>query len=620
VCGLCGFLGSPQPDLLHRMLGTLEHRGPDDVGIFVTSNASLGARRLAIIDVHRGRQPALSEDERVAAVLNGEIYNYRDLRTLLERRGHSFRSSSDTEVLPHLYEEFGTELTALLRGMFAIAIWDDRERRLLLARDRAGEKPLFYADTNEGLVFASELKAVLAHPEVDRELDPESLALYLQLQYVPGPATMIASVRKLPPGNRLVAEGGLVRVNRYWDVVPSEPSHFRSPRGAAEELRELLEDAVSSQVHADRPVGALLSGGLDSAGIVSLMARVAAEPPRTFTVGFEDDAFDERAPARKIANSIGTRHTELVIEPPSFDDLERLAWYLDEPVGDQAALPTYLIAQVASEHVTVVLTGEGSDELFGGYPRYRWFHLADRLDILPAPMRESLRTVGALLGRGRDIDLLLRPRKTLERHVAWTHVFDAAGIDNLLAPDLGHATSVRAADRFRAVLGVWGDRPPLEQAMYLDLKTWLVDNILTKADRMSMAWSIEARAPYLDHRVVEFATSLPPSARVHGLETKPLLREALAPIVPSSALRSTKTAFRVPVERWLGGQLAEPLRELLLSRDAETRQLLQPDKVAHLLSETGREAGQRIWTLAILELWLRQVVRAPLQAPATVRA
>jgi asparagine synthase (glutamine-hydrolysing) len=523
-------------------------------------------------------------------------------------------------VLPHLYEEFGKELTALLRGMFAIAIWDDRRRRLLLARDRAGEKPLYYAGTREGFAFGSELKAVLAHPGIDRELDPEAVALYLQLQYVPGPSTMVASVRKLLPGHRLVSEGRKFAVERYWDVVPSEPSYFRSPEGAAEELRGLLESSVRSQIHADRPVGALLSGGLDSAGIVSLMAREMDEPPHTFTVAFEDVAFDERVHARRLANSVGARHTELVVRPPSFEDLERLVWHLDEPVGDQAALPTYLIARVASEHVTVVLTGEGGDELFGGYPRYNWFRVADWLEIVPARWREVLLAVSQRLGGGRETDLLLRPRSSLERHVAWTRVFGAAEVDRLLVPDLVRGPAVRAEDRFRTFLDGWDRRSPLEQAMYLDLKTWLVDDILTKADRMSMAWSIEARAPYLDHRVIEFATSLPPTARVRGLETKPLLRRALAPVVPPSSLRRPKTAFRVPVEQWLGSQLAEPLHQILLASDSKIGEILRPGVAAGVLREEGREGGRRIWALAVLELWLRQIAGIRRYAPTAVRA
>jgi asparagine synthase (glutamine-hydrolysing) len=611
VCGLSGFLGRPQPELLESMLKNLEHRGPDDLGTFVSAEASLGARRLAIIDVADGHQPALSEDRRVAAVLNGEIYNYRELRALLDRRGHVFRSASDTEVLPHLYEEFGVAMTALLRGMFAIAIWDAQRRRLVLARDRAGEKPLYYAETSDGVVFASELKAVLIHPAVDRELDPAALALYLQLQYVPGPETLVASVRKLPPGHLAVAEDGQVHVERYWDVLPSEPAQCKSRSGAASELRALLEAAVRLQVHAERPVGALLSGGIDSAGIACLMARVGNEPPRTFTVGFEDEAIDERPAARLVADAIGSRHTELVAGPPSFEDLGRVVWHLDEPVADQAALPTYLISRVASEHVTVVLTGEGSDELFGGYPRYTGFRLAQQLSILPGDIRRSLRTIARSLVGERYANLLLEPQDALDRHTAWTCVFGPGELVGLLQADLYEGARIRAADRFRELIDGWGDRTSLEQAMYLDLKTWLVDDILTKADRMSMAWSLEARAPYLDHRVIEFATSLPPAERVHGLRTKPLLRQALASVVPPQTLLRPKKPFAVPVARWLSTGLAADVRELLLSGDARTRGFLQPTAIEQALAGEGREAGRRVWTLAILELWLRQFMQNP---------
>jgi asparagine synthase (glutamine-hydrolysing) len=602
------------------MLRTLEHRGPDDAGTFVSPDASIGARRLAIVDVAGGHQPAMSEDGRVAVVLNGEIYNYRELRGLLERRGHEFRSASDTEVLPHLYEEFGVSIPALLRGMFAIAIWDERRRRLILVRDRAGEKPLYYADTPDGLVFASEIKALLIHPAVGLDLDPEALALYLQLQYVPGPDTLVAAVRKLAPGHIAIVEDRQINVERYWDIVPSEPSQFKSRSGAARELRALLETAVRSQVHAERPVGALLSGGIDSAGIASLMALVGKEPPRTFTVGFEDEALDERQAARLVANAIGSRHTELIIEPPSFEDLERLVWHLDEPVADQAALPTYQISRVASEHVTVVLTGEGSDELFGGYPRYRWFRFAQQLSPLPADLRASLRTIAAPLIGERYADLLLRHQDALERHTAWTCIFPPDELGEVLHRDLYEEARVRAAARFRELLEGWDDRTPLEQAMYLDLKTWLVDDILTKADRMSMAWSIEARAPYLDHRIIDFATSLPPAARVHGLRTKPLLREALASIVPPSTLFRPKKPFAVPVARWLSADLVNDVTELLLSSDAKSRDFLQPAAIERTLAGKGRDAARRIWTLAILELWLRQFMRGPLPSSAAVRS
>jgi asparagine synthase (glutamine-hydrolysing) len=362
------------------------HRGPDEEGRYVdsSSGAALGARRLSIIDVEGGHQPLSNEDGTVWGVLNGEIYNHHELRAALARRGHRFRSSVDTEVLPHLYEEYGPEFAPLLRGMFAVAIWDECRRRLVLARDRAGEKPLLYAEVPSGFVFASELKALLTHPEVRRELNPRAVRHYFTLQYVPGPETILHGIEKLPPGHRAVVENGTLRINRYWDVVGSTPEHALSREAAISELRALLEDAVAAQMRADVPIGALLSGGIDSAGIVALMEKASqGENVRTFTVGFRDPSFDERGPAALVARHCGTSHQELLVEPPLFSQVEDLVWHMDEPVADQAALPTFLIAGVASEHVKVVLTGEGSDELFAGYPRYRWFMFAEALRRVP---------------------------------------------------------------------------------------------------------------------------------------------------------------------------------------------------------------------------------------------
>lgn len=613
MCGICGFTGPAKPSLVSAMLGQLHHRGPDDEGLFATPGCTLGIRRLAIIDVAGGHQPVLNEDERVGAVLNGEIYNYRELRKVLERRGHRFRSASDAEVLPHLYEEYGAGLFSLLRGMFAIAIWDDRSERLLLARDRAGEKPLLYARTGAGVVFASELKALLAHPDISGELNPRAVRLYLALQYVPGPDTILRDVAKLPAGHMLIVERGDVRVEQYWDAPPSTEAHFRSWQGAVEELRALLEDAVSAQLHADVPVGALLSGGVDSAGIVGLMARKGRdEPPRTFTVGFSDIGDDERPRAREIARALGTNHTELTVEPPTFSDLTRFVWHLDEPIGDQAALPTYLIARVASEHVKVVLTGEGADELFGGYPRYRWLALAARLESLPRPVRAGsatiARQIAALVGLKRETDLLLTPRSTVERQLAWINVFTDREIDHLLEPGFGGFASNEAASQMSRVLESHGPGSAVDLVMYLDLKTWLVDDILTKADRMSMSASIEARAPYLDQHVIEFATSLPAEVRLKGPRTKALLRAALADILPETVLARGKRAFRVPVHSWLAANSLPAVHEALLSTDAMTRAFLRPGALPQLLRRNDRVAAQQIWSLAILELWMRGLI------------
>jgi asparagine synthase (glutamine-hydrolysing) len=612
MCGICGLVGSARERELGPMLELMEHRGPDDLGTFVSPHASIGARRLAIVDVPGGHQPALSEDGQIAAVLNGEIYNHVELRAALERRGHRLGSRSDTEVLPHLYEEYGPSLTSLLEGMFALAIWDERARRLVLARDRAGEKPLLYARTPSGLVFASELRALLAHPDVAHDIHPEALRLYLVLQYVPGPKTIVRGVSKLPPGHRLVAERGTDRVERYWDVAPSSPAHYRSRPGAVRELRSLLENAVASQMRADVPLGALLSGGIDSAGIVALMSQVCeGEQPRTFTVGFEDARVDARPAARVVAEHCRTRHTELVVGPPSFEQLAEMVLRLDEPVGDQAALPTFLIAKLASEHVTVVLTGEGSDELFGGYPRYGWFRLAERMTRTPGTVARAVhklaRAAALTAPQDRYVDLLLAPRSALARHVAWTRVFSEQEIDDLLLAPYRGAAGAEAVAHLEGVVAPWSDRPPLEQAMYLDLKTWLVDDILTKADRMSMAASIEARAPYLDRRVMELATSLPPEARLRGRPTKALLRAALSDLLPQEALGRRKQAFAVPVAGWLVERLGQPLRELLLASDAATAEVLDRAAVTRLLSSTGPRAARQLWSLGVLELWSRQL-------------
>lgn len=608
MCGICGFTGPPRPLLLNRMLDMLEHRGPDDTGSFVSDEMTLGARRLAIIDVAGGHQPVTNEDGTIVAALNGEIYNTAELRALLARRGHRFRSAVDTELIPHLYEEFGQCFVGLVRGMFAIALWDERERRLVLARDRAGEKPLLYARTPHGLTFASELKALLLDPGVPRELDHAALRMYLTLQYVPGGGTMVAGVERLPAGHLLVEENGGHRIERYWDLVPGTEAHARSRAGVVRELRERLEDAVAAQMHADVPVGALLSGGVDSGGIVALMQHVSGATPRTFTVGFEHARADEREPAQTLSRALGTEHTELVVGPPTLAELERFAWHLDEPVADQAAFPTYLIAQVASEHVKVVLTGEGGDELFGGYPRYAWFRRAERLSRLPAPLRAAAAAMASRSGRAREAALLFGSRSTLERHVAWTHIFDREDVGRLLEPTVEGDGFAETTAFFSRLLEGWRARPSVEQMMYLDFKTWLPDDILTKADRMTMAASIEARAPYLDQRVIEFAGSLPATERLKGRETKALLRAALADLLPESTLTRPKASFRAPVEQWLGERLRGTFGELLLDPAAATAPFLRRTEIERLVEADGQApGGRRLWSLVVLELWLKGV-------------
>lgn len=615
MCGIAGVFGAVDELALMPMLAAMRHRGPDDEGVLALDDATLGARRLAIIDPAGGHQPVRDEDGRVGAALNGEIYNHAALRRDLEARGHRLRSRCDTEVLPHLYEDLGDGMLALLRGMFAIAVWDGRRRRGLLARDRMGEKPLFYARVGETLVFASELRALLRHARVPAQLDEDAVRLYLTLGYVPGPQTIVRGVRKLGPGERLVYERGRVEVERWWDLVPADPAYGVSASGAAEELRGLLVDAVRAQREADVPVGVLLSGGVDSAGIAALMAHGAdAARVRTFTVGFDDDDFDERGPARAVARVLGTDHTEIEVASPDLDGLLDVFASLDEPIADQAALPTYLIAREARRHVTVVLTGEGSDELFGGYPRYRWTAAANGAARIPAPLRAAMRGTirGVAPARARHADLLLHPGPPLARRLGWVGILAPAQVDRLTG---SHGTAALTLGRLAEIGARYGAQG-VEADMLLDARTWLVEDVLTKADRMTMAHSLEARAPYLDQRVVEFATALPAGLRLRGRETKPLLRAALRGLLPETVLRRPKQAFAVPVDRWLRSALHDHLSDLLLDRDAIAGTLFERRELERLMLGGDGIAGRGLWALAALEGWAGQVLGGGLRAPA----
>ncbi|MGI8731567.1 MAG: asparagine synthase (glutamine-hydrolyzing) [Solirubrobacteraceae bacterium] len=615
MCGIAGVFGEVDERALVPVLAAMRHRGPDDEGVLTLEDATLGARRLAIIDPEGGHQPVRDEQGRIGAVLNGEIYNHVALRRDLEARGHQLRSHCDTEVLPHLYEEFGGGMLSLLRGMFAVAVWDGRRRRGMLARDRMGEKPLFYVRVGDRLVFASELRALLRHPGVPAQLDEEAVRLYLTLGYVPGPETIVKGVRKLGPGERLVYDNGRLDVERWWDLVPADPAYGVSARGAAEELRALLVDAVRAQREADVPVGVLLSGGVDSAGIAALMSHGAeAGRVRTFTVGFADSDFDEREPARVVARALGTDHTEIEVASPDLDGLLEVFSSLDEPIADQAALPTYLIAREARRHVTVVLTGEGSDELFGGYPRYRWTAAANGAARIPAPLRAAMRGVvrAAAPGRARHADLLLHPGSPLARRLDWVGILPPAQVDRLTGCNNSAALTLgRLADIARHY-GAHG----VEADMLLDARTWLVEDVLTKADRMTMAHSLEGRAPYLDQRVVEFATALPAALRLRGREGKPLLRAALRGILPDAVLQRPKQAFRVPVDRWLQSALHDHLSDLLLDGDAVAGKLFERRELERLLVDGDGVAGRGLWALAALEGWAGQVLGGGLRAPA----
>jgi asparagine synthase (glutamine-hydrolysing) len=635
MCGICGVAGHVDGNVLRAMTDSLTHRGPDDSGFHEAPGISLGVRRLSIIDVPGGHQPLANEDGSVTVVFNGEIYNHQELRSRLEARGHRFATRTDTEVLVHLYEEYGDALVHLLQGMFAFALWDDTRRRLLLARDRLGIKPLYYTETNGTFLFASEVKALLQHPDVHATPDLLALDLYLTFRYVPGPATLFKGIKKLPPGHTLVVENGSHKVERYWELVLGDYQPGARLDETVEEFAALLEDTTRRHLISDVPVGMLLSGGLDSSAVAALMARGNHTPVTTFTVGFDlPGAHNELDEARTVARHLGTDHHELVLTPDAAALLPRLVRHLDEPIADPAVLPTYLICEFARARVPVVLTGEGGDELLGGYPRYAWFARAAQLRrLLPAWTREDVllpMTRMAPLSRRyhRAATNLLAERDDAERHLHWVAGLDPALRPELLTRDMrevlpsGTALALVAPELGTAVASA----PDLvHRLMALDIRTWLVDDVLTKMDKMSMAVSVEARVPFLDHRLVEFVAGVPLAIKLaHGPKT--LLKRAAAPLLPATTVRRRKHAFQIPLEPWLAGPLSSFVRQVLLDRRAQQRGWMdtkqiermlpvatataQPSRAMYFSGSQPRNTqpidGQSIWTLLCLELWARE--------------
>ena len=621
MCGIVGYVGAPGDEhLVRRMADRIVHRGPDGDGYFTGDSIALGARRLSIIDLAGSNQPIFNEDRTVVTVFNGEIYNYRQLRAHLEQKGHCFRTAGDTETLVHLYEEYGEAGVHLLRGMFGYAIWDAPRRKLVLVRDRVGIKPLYYTVHAGRLVFGSEIKSILAVPGIPREMDLDAFNAYLTLQYVPGPATMLKGISKLPPGHWLVWEDGNIRVEPYWDVVFDDDPPPMSEAVAVEQLRGILEESVALHRISDVEVGVLLSGGIDSTAVTLLMNR-DGQRTRSFTVGFTGaTAVSETAQARRVAQAIGTQHHELLIGPEIADLLPRLAWFQDEPVADPAAVPTYFICKLASQHLKVVLTGEGGDELLGGYPRYRWLHWSERLLAQPA-LAGVASSVGQPLSALLPANVSARVRAVLSgRSIAERQIRWVANMDDDVKSRLVHPDVVNARERNPAVqqLAEWlrraGSAQPVSQLMYADFKTWLPDNLLTKMDRMSMASSVEGRVPLLDHKVVEFAATLPYALKLTGLQTKRLLRSALKGLLDPELLKRPKTAFRVPLTDWLRGPLSTLTEDTFASTRLRARGLFTTSALDALLRDhegPGEAPSTRaIWNILWLELWCQQYLDA----------
>jgi asparagine synthase (glutamine-hydrolysing) len=624
MCGICGIHGPHDEALLARMTDVIAHRGPDDAGIYRDGVVGLGIRRLSIIDLSGGHQPIANEDGTLWIVYNGEIYNFREIRESLEAKGHRFTTKSDTEVILHAFEEYGEACVHLFRGMFAFALWDAREGILRLCRDRLGIKPLYYAQAGGAFLFGSEIKSILEHPAVVREVDPEALDLYLTFQYVPGPRTLFRGIRKLPPGHWLRWRAGSLSLSRYWDLVIEDAEPGVIEAEAVAEFRDLLEQAVRLRLLSDVPLGALLSGGIDSSTVVALMSR-ASGVVKTFTVGFDVPGEPgEIAEARAVAAALRTDHHEVIVGPSHVQDLPRLIWHMDEPIADPAALPTYFVCRLARELVTVVLTGEGGDELLGGYPRYAWFRMAQRLGRWLPPLSLDgpvLGFLGAMAGsRGGRLRQILADLPPPERHIAWIANFTDADKTRLYAADFRAQVVPGAAARLVEPFladGAPGDM--IQRLMAVDVHTWLVDDILTKVDKMSMATSVEARVPLLDHRLVEFVATLPIALKVRNLGTKRLLRQAVTDLIPQRTVARRKRAFQVPVAAWLRQGLREFAADILLSRACRERGYFQPGVVGTLLEDhlDGRaDHSQKLWNLLCLELWHRVFMDGEAPGPA----
>ena len=618
MCGICGTTNRADERLMRRMCEVLVHRGPDDTGFYIDkeNKISLGVRRLSIIDLKGGHQPIHNEDRMIWIVFNGEIYNFPELREFLEKKGHSFYTKTDTETIVHLYEEYGEACVNALQGMFAFALWDKEEEKLFIARDRLGIKPLYYYERTGELVIGSEIKAILEHPDVSREVNLEALDLYLTLQYVPSPLTMFSGIKKLPPGHSLTWTRSEIKVKQYWDVTFLERKQKVDEETAKEELKSKIEEAVRVRMRADVPVGVLLSGGIDSGAITGFAAKLSHQPVKTFTVGFEASGdYNELKEARLISKRFNTDHHEIILNAPKTQELlPKLIWHLDEPLADQAAIPTYLVSRFARSEVKVVLTGEGGDEFFGGYPRYGWFRIAKMVqDKIPLSLRklllQAIMKSSVRQEKKRYAQLLLGEFSNVKRHISWIGSFSNDNKEILYGERMKeNLNSGGIEDLVSGYFEDGSEENLLHSLMYLDVKTWLVDDILTKVDKMSMAASLEARVPFLDHRLVEFIATLPASFKVRGLKTKFLLKRTLDGILPAEILNKRKHAFLVPTAEWFQNGMREFVREMLFSETTMNRKYFNPDYVKWMVNEhfTGRrDFNQEIWSLLCFELWHR---------------
>ena len=627
MCGIVGIVDRRRREpvdevLLARMCEAIRHRGPDEDGFYHGTGVGLAMRRLAIIDLKSGQQPMHNDDRTIWIVFNGEIYNYKEVRAELIARGHTFHTDCDTEVVLHAYVEYGADCPKLLRGMFAFAIWDERREELFLARDRVGKKPLLYALVGDQLVFGSEFTALLLHPSVSREVDREAIHHYLTFMCVPAPLTAYRDIRKLEPGHSLrYTRDGEIKLERYWQPDFSHKVKM-SEEEAGERAVEILREAVRVRLMSEVPLGAFLSGGVDSSAVVALMSEVSSAPVKTFSIGFEEQDFSELHHARRVAEHVGAEHHEFIVRPDALEVLPTLVEHYGEPYADSSAIPTYYVARETRRHVTVALNGDGGDECFAGYERYAAMKLAGKYRSVPGLLREGLIKNAVALyptsetrrSRARDLKRFLDAASlpTVERYMRWISVLDASAKDDLYTADFRREMAGHEAADFIAPWFAHANGAGLVDASLLaDTMTYLPNDLLVKVDIASMAVSLEARSPFLDHHVIEFAASLPENLKLRGLTSKYLLKRVLAKLLPAENLSRRKMGFGVPIGHWLRGQMQPFLRETLLSEKALGRGFFRPEAVTRMVelhTRGERDHAHQLWTLLMLELWFQRFI------------
>jgi asparagine synthase (glutamine-hydrolysing) len=625
MCGITGIVRSDRApidrDLLARMNGAIRHRGPDDDGFYFSEGVGLAMRRLAIIDLKSGHQPIHNQDRTAWIVFNGEIYNYRELRSQLEKLGHQFYTDSDTEAIVHAWDEFGTDCPRHLRGMFALAIWDERTQSLFLARDRVGKKPLLYAQTNGQLVFGSEFTALVLHPDVSREVDYEAIHHYLSFICVPAPLTAYRSIRKLEPGHSLLWRNDELKIERYWQLDFSHKLKITEAE-AGEQVVEKLRDAVRVRLMSEVPLGAFLSGGIDSSAVVALMAQESSEQVKTFSIGFDEQDFSELHHARRVAEHVGADHHEFIVRPNAMEILPTLVEHYGEPFADSSAIPSYYVSRETRKYVTVALNGDGGDECFAGYERYAAMNLAQQYGRLPDAVREGMigRAFAALPRFESRTHIVNKAKRFMavasmtpvQRYLRWVSAFDEPAKLDLYSDSFRHRT---AGFRTAEIIAPWFAKANgsgiVDASLLADTMTYLPNDLLVKMDIASMSVSLEARSPFLDHHLMEFAASLPEKLKLRRLTTKYLLKRVLKKLVPQENLTRSKMGFGVPISHWFRGVMQPFLRETLLSDKALSRGLFQTESVHRLIEEhvaNKADHSHRLWSLLMLELWFQRFI------------